>query len=71
MKKALRSLMYGFASIGEGMASILSFGQYSCPHEPLSDEEAFEADRTAIESDWKAVMGDWETVWNRYYGKEK
>ena len=54
MKKGiLNSLLNGFYSIGEGLASINIF-PYNNP-KILTEQEAFEKDYNALKSDWDAV----------------
>lgn len=50
----MNALLRGFASIGEGMASLFSWASPAPRRKPMSVRD----DLDAVRSDWRAVMAD-------------
>jgi hypothetical protein len=54
-------------TFGDGAGTVLDIYPTPDIHTPLSNEEAFKADRDALRSDWQAIGDDMRKI----YGKRK
>lgn len=68
-KSFLRILLDGFASIGGGMATIVSFGSYHPRHRAY--EERFGTDAECLASDWQKVGDDLRNAIKRLEDEKK
>lgn len=63
-KSFSRVFVDGIASLGEGMASMFSWGFY--PQQSLSYEERFGTDAELFASDWQRVGDDMRSAMNQF-----